>query len=61
MMRGCPITPNGQWDANKLEIAAILSQRGKNLHTVPLSYAGKPSEFGGDIDIAAKGEQDRTV
>lgn len=61
MMCGCPITPNGQWDANKLEIAAILSQRGKNLHTVPLSYAGKPSEFGGDIDIAAKGEYEVTI
>jgi hypothetical protein len=61
MMCGCPITPNGQWDANKLEIAAILAQGGKNLRTVPLSYAGKPSEFGGDIDVADKGEYELTI
>jgi hypothetical protein len=61
MMCGCPITPNGQWDANKLEIAAVLAQGGKNLRTIPLSYAGKPSEFGGDIDVADKGEYEVTV
>jgi hypothetical protein len=61
MMCGCPITPNGQWDANKLEIVAILTHGGKNLRTVPLSYAGKPSEFAGDIDVAGKGEYEVTV
>jgi hypothetical protein len=61
MMCGCPITPNGQWDANKLEIVAMLTHGGKNLRTVPLSYAGKPSEFVGDIDVADKGEYEVTV
>jgi hypothetical protein len=61
MMCGCPITPNGQWDANKLEIAAIVTRGGKTLRTIPLSYAGKPSEFVGDIDVADKGEYEVTV
>ena len=61
MMCGCPITPNGQWDANKLEIVAILAHGGKTLRSIPLSYAGKPSEFSGDIDVTDKGEYEVTV
>ncbi|MEO6071939.1 MAG: hypothetical protein ABIP67_01455 [Burkholderiales bacterium] len=61
MMCGCPITPNGQWDANKFEIVAMLAQGGKNLQTVSLPYAGKPSEFGGDIDITGKGQYEMTI
>jgi hypothetical protein len=55
MMCGCPITPGGQWDANTLEIMAVLTQGGKTLRTIPLAYAGKPSEFVGDMDVAGKG------
>ncbi|MEO8723609.1 MAG: hypothetical protein ABI395_08830 [Sphingobium sp.] len=61
MMCGCPITPNGQWDANKYEIGAFLAQGGKTLRSISLSYAGKPSEFGGNIDVADKGEYEMTI
>ena len=61
MMCGCPITPDGQWDANKFEIVALLAQGGKTPRTMPLSYAGKSSEFGGEIEVADKGQYEMTI
>ncbi|MEY4708308.1 MAG: hypothetical protein RJB58_2031 [Pseudomonadota bacterium] len=61
MMCGCPLTPGGQWDADKFEIVAMLAQGGKTLRTMPLSYAGKPSEFGGEIEVAGKGQYELTI
>ncbi len=61
LMCGCPITPNGQWDANKYEVVAMLAQDGKNLRTMPLLYAGKPSEFRGEFDIVGNGQYEMTI
>ena len=56
MMCGCPVTPDGQWDANKFEILATVIRAGAARVQIPLSYAGKSSEFVGDIPIGAVGD-----
>ena len=45
MMCGCPIKPNGIWDANKFDIAAIMYKDGIELQTIKMSYAGETSQF----------------
>ena len=56
MQCGCPITPGGMWDANKLQIAAMLERGGKIFPATPLSYAGQPSTFAGDVAISEPGD-----
>jgi hypothetical protein len=56
MQCGCPITPGGIWDANKLQIAAVLERGAKTYPPTPLVYAGQPSTFGGDIPITEPGK-----
>ncbi|MGB6970274.1 MAG: hypothetical protein WBD76_13595 [Methyloceanibacter sp.] len=60
-MCGCPIEPGGLWDANKYEVAAILSRNGKVDRTVPLAFAGKTSQFETEIELGDKGVYDATV
>src|SRR5512143_3553118 len=55
MMCGCPITPNGIWDANKYEIKAIVKFNGAVSDVVPLSFAGKTSTFEGTLDATREG------
>lgn len=55
MQCGCPITPGGIWDASKLQIAAMLENGGKTSAAAPLTYAGQPSTFDGELTIAAPG------
>ena len=45
MMCGCPVTPDGLWDANEFEVAGIVYRDGKRLGEVPLEYAGAESLF----------------
>lgn len=56
LMCGCPTTPGGMWDANKIEVAAIVTKGGSAAPPVMLSYAGEASTFGGQIEIAAPGD-----
>ena len=56
MQCGCPITPGGTWDASKLQIAAMLERGTRSYPAVPLSYAGQPSTFGGEIAVAEPGQ-----
>lgn len=60
-MCGCPIEPDGLWDANKYEVAAILSRNGKVERTIPLAYAGKTSQFDTEIELDEKGVYEATV
>jgi len=55
MQCGCPITPGGMWDANKFQIAVMLEDSAKAYPAVPLSYAGQPSTFAGELAVAAPG------
>lgn len=45
MMCGCPITPGGLWDADKIELSASVVVDGKPLGSWPLQFAGEASVF----------------
>ena len=55
MMCGCPIEPNGLWDANDYEVAAILTDDTGKSTTEMLVYAGRTSTFRGDLPLPGNG------
>lgn len=55
MMCGCPIVPGGLWDAGKYEVSALVKKDGKDLASVPLAFAGTPSQFSGSIPVSGPG------
>ncbi len=61
MMCGCPISPGGLWDANKFEVAALLSKDGKRVGVLPLQYAGVTSQFSGTWNVTEAGVYEATV
>jgi hypothetical protein len=61
MMCGCPIEPDGLWDANGYEVAAIVTDRAGNSTTVPMHYAGKTSIFSGRSELAGGGPFEAVV
>ncbi len=61
MMCGCPITPGGIWDANKIEVKALLKKNGKQVGVLPMQYAGSPSQFSGTWSIPDAGIYEATV
>ncbi|NJM54967.1 MAG: hypothetical protein HC841_02725 [Verrucomicrobiae bacterium] len=61
MMCGCPIEPGGIWDAGKFEVVALMTLDGKPLARLPLTYAGKESQFGANFEAKEKGVYEATV
>ncbi len=61
MMCGCPITPGGLWDANKFEVAALLSKDGQRIGVLPLQYAGSTSQFSAIWNLQEPGTYEATV
>jgi hypothetical protein len=61
MMCGCPITPGGIWDANKIEVKALLKKDGEQVGVLPMQYAGLPSQFLGIWNIQDAGVYEATV
>ena len=61
MMCGCPITPGGIWDANKIEVKALLKKNGQQVGILPMQYAGSPSQFSGTWSIPDAGIYEATV
>jgi hypothetical protein len=61
MMCGCPITPGGIWDANKIEVKALLKKDGQQVGVLPMQYAGLPSQFLGIWNIQDTGVYEATV
>lgn len=51
MMCGCPVTPNGIWDANDYEVSALISKESGEPVTVELEPLQKPSTFSGSISL----------
>ncbi|MBK5911373.1 hypothetical protein CCR85_07685 [Rhodothalassium salexigens] len=45
MMCGCPITPEGLWDAADVEVVATVLRDGEPVARVPLDYANSASRF----------------
>ena len=61
MMCGCPITPGGLWDANKIEVAALLRKNGQRAGVLPLQYAGTPNQFTGTWTVQEAGTYEADV
>ena len=61
MMCGCPIEPGGLWDADKLEVKAIVKRNGQHVSEVPLTYAGETSQFAAKVPAKEPGMYEVTV
>lgn len=61
MMCGCPIEPKGLWDADKLQVKALVKRDGKTVATVDLPFAGETSQFATTLPIDAPGTYDVVV
>ena len=61
MMCGCPITPNGIWDANKYEVKAIVKHNGVVSDEIPLTFANKTNTFEGMLDVTKEGSYEVIV
>jgi hypothetical protein len=61
MMCGCPVTAGGLWDADKYEVKALIKHNGKTAETIPLSYAGKPNTFEGNVEVTKEGAYEITI
>ena len=55
MMCGCPITPNGLWDASQFEVGMTISRNGQKVAEEEMSYAGKSSTYSGEMSIDGAG------
>lgn len=53
--------PGGMWDANTIEVAALLQQNGQRVGVLPMQYAGAPSQFSGVWRIEEAGVYEATV
>jgi hypothetical protein len=54
-MCGCPIEPGGMWDADKLEVKAIVRLNGARISEIPLAYAGQTSQFAAKVPAKEPG------
>ena len=61
MMCGCTITPDGTWDANKVEVEALLTKNGQQVGVLQLKYAGSASQFSGTWTVSEPGTYEATV
>lgn len=61
MMCGCPVEPNGLWDANQFEIKAVINKDGKPVTELPLTYAGTSSQFAATWQVDKPGLYEATV
>jgi hypothetical protein len=61
MMCGCPIEPDGLWDANRFEVAAIVKCNGEIIDEFPLRYAGSTSQFTAQWNVDEVGAHEITV
>lgn len=68
MMCGCPISPEGLWDSNKMEFTAIIQQGETEIARKEMTFTGKTSTFetefspeeGGAYQITVFGFDPRT-
>ena len=56
-----PIEPDGLWDANGFEVAAIVKRNGTKIDEVPLRYAGSTSQFAAKLNFREAGAYEITV
>lgn len=61
MMCGCPTSAGGMWNSDKYEVRALLKKDGKAVGELPLTYAGKDSQFAAKWNITEPGTYQATV
>lgn len=61
MMCGCPISPGGLWDSNKMEFTAIIHKGDTVVAQKTMKYAGKTSTFQTDFMPESSGTYQITV
>ncbi len=61
MMCGCPITPEGMWDAEAKTFVVLLKANGRIISTAELEYAGDPNMFEGTISVPTSAHGDLTL
>lgn len=61
MMCGCPIQPGGLWDADNLEVAALVHRDGGERRKIALDFAGQASRFAATAPIDGPGVYDLLV
>jgi hypothetical protein len=61
MACGCPIEPDGMWDANKIHVVARLLRDGKVQSEIPMTYAGVQNTFHADVPATAAGPMELQV
>jgi len=55
MMCGCPLQPDGvPWDSDNYEVTAHVLRNGTAVEDVPLTYAGRTSQFSAAVQTAGK-------
>jgi hypothetical protein len=55
MMCGCPIAPDGLWDANAYEIRAMIYRNGAKMDEVAMAYDGEVSQFAANVTLDKPG------
>lgn len=55
MMCGCPLIPDGLWDANHFEVTAQIKRNHQEFTEIALSYANQASQFSGMFTIDQPG------
>ena len=55
MICGCPTTPGGTWDANKIEVTARIKLDGRTIATMPMTFAGQDSQYVVSVPSKEKG------
>ncbi len=61
MACGCPMEPDGMWDANKVHVVARLLRDGKVQSEIPMTYAGVQNTFHADVPASAAGAMELQV
>jgi hypothetical protein len=61
MMCGCPIEPGGLWDADRFTVRAIVKHDGERTGEIPLAYAGRTSQFAGELVVEEPGAYEVVV
>jgi len=61
MMCGCPVEPDGLWNADAMEVAAQILRNGEPLREVTLAYAGKTSQFAASVEVTEPGAYEAVV
>jgi hypothetical protein len=61
MLCGCPTEPGGLWDADDLEIVALVLREGEVVAEHPLTFAGIRSTYQAELTVAESGSAELVV